>query len=87
MNLAALRLQTDFAGGRITTSGRIDLLAVDEKGEITPQEYYQEIAATAMGTMVTAGLIGMAKAGFITGSCSSTRRAAALSLCCGRKSK
>lgn len=38
-----------------------------DKGDITPQEYYREIAATSMGTMLTVGMVGLARAGFITG--------------------
>ncbi len=35
--------------------------------EITPHEYYREVAATTMGTAITVGLVGLAKAGFVTG--------------------
>jgi hypothetical protein len=38
-----------------------------KKGDITPQEYYREYTATAMGSALTVGLVGLAKAGFITG--------------------
>ena len=38
-----------------------------DKGDITPQEYYREVAATGMGTALTVGLVGLAKAGFVTG--------------------
>ena len=39
-----------------------------DTGKITSKEYYQERAATHLGTAITVGLVGLAKAGFLTGS-------------------
>jgi hypothetical protein len=38
-----------------------------DRGEITPKEYYQEVSATALGSVLTVSLVGLAKAGLITG--------------------
>jgi hypothetical protein len=38
-----------------------------ESGDLTPHEYYREVAATMMGSALTVGLVGLAREGFITG--------------------
>lgn len=44
-----------------------DLKSRYDRGEITSQEYHREYAATALGTAMTVGLIGLAKGGLLTG--------------------
>ena len=38
-----------------------------KSGEMTPQQFFQEVAATTIGTAVTASLVAFAKMGYLTG--------------------
>jgi hypothetical protein len=38
-----------------------------KSGDITPQQYWSEVAATSIGTTITASLVALANAGYLTG--------------------